>query len=29
MVFIYPLWWTGLPAMLQGYVEEHNLIGCN
>lgn len=22
VVFIYPLWWTGLPAMLKGYIER-------
>ncbi|WP_261305488.1 NAD(P)H-dependent oxidoreductase [Paenibacillus andongensis] len=22
VVFIYPLWWTGLPAMLKGYIDR-------
>jgi len=22
LIFIYPLWWSGLPAMLKGYIER-------
>lgn len=22
MIFVYPIWWTGLPAMLKGYVDR-------
>ncbi|MFB8733264.1 NAD(P)H-dependent oxidoreductase [Bacillus sp. SL00103] len=25
--FIFPIWWTGLPAMLKGYVERVFLRG--
>jgi len=27
MVFVYPVWWTGLPAMIKGYIERVYLHG--